>query len=397
MITRNIRELSWELTSKCNLNCKHCYNAVPMNRGTDLSIEEQLDICDQIIDTDIRSVQLTGGEILMAQGWAEVATKLIDGGIRVGIITNGLLLNEQKIQEISQIGISSIGLSVEGLQYNNDMVRGANTFIQIMKAIELLFEINPKLPISVNTTINRCNINDLKLLAAELYKRHVSSWMVQLAVPDGNFKEHKNNFMVHPSQIDDIIDIIYEIWKSVPMNVFLGDCIGHFNAKEIEIRSIYSKSLGLKSYTEGCGAGIYTVGIKSNGDVVGCISLNDKRYVEGNLKNLKLKEIIESPISFAWNQEIKSKKQLAGDCTKCQFGDICKSGCPSLKYDKNHQLIENIYCSYNYAIKRERQRISSISDIEVLKSEYKIVQEEDNIQILDLYRSRIDYLYKCKN
>lgn len=377
----------------------HCFNAVPAQRGTDLSVEQQLDICNQIIDTNIKSVQLTGGEILLANSWIEVASKLIQSGIRVSIITNGTMLNEAVIEEISKTGISAIGFSIEGLQHNNDIIRGQGTYNKIMHAIELIYQCNPNLPISVNTTINRHNITDLKQLANELHHRHVTSWMVQLAVPDGNFKEHKNDFMIHPSQMDEIIDVMHQIWRQVPMNIFLGDCIGHFNRKEIEIRSTYSKAYGLKSHTEGCGAGKYVMGIKANGDMVGCISLKDKRYVEGNLKDIKLKDVIDNPDSFAWNREIKTKQQLIGDCAICQFGNICKSGCPALKYDEHYQLVENIYCSYNYAIKRERERIRNIRDIDVLTKCYVEAKEGEDHQLAGLYFDQLQYIkpYSEKN
>jgi radical SAM protein with 4Fe4S-binding SPASM domain len=390
MVERKIQELSWELTSECNLRCKHCFNAVPNKRGVDLNIDQQLKVCDQIIDADIKSVQLTGGEILQHEGWLYIASKLIGAGIRVSIITNGMLLNKELLHKISKVGISAIGLSVEGLRNNNDVIRGLGTYEKVMKAIELTKDCNPDMSVSVNTTINRHNINDLEELAKQLEKRKVTSWMVQLAVPDGNFKQHKNDFMIHPSQMDEIIDCMYEIWKKASMNIFLGDCIGHFNQKEIEVRSTYARAYGLKSYIEGCGAGKYIAAIKSNGDVVGCISLKDKRYVEGNLKEEKLQNILDDSGSFAWNCEIESKQQLAGDCKKCQFGDICKSGCPALKYDKDYNVIENIYCSYNYAIKEERERIKKIKDIEILRKGYVEAQNEGETQIGNLYLEQMD-------
>jgi radical SAM protein with 4Fe4S-binding SPASM domain len=390
MVERKIQELSWELTSECNLRCKHCFNAVPTKRGVDLNIEEQLKVCDQIINANIKSVQLTGGEILLHEGWIQIASKLIDAGIRVSIITNGVLLNKDLVQKISEAGVSAIGISIEGLQKNNDAIRGCGTYDKVMNAFGLIRNCNTDIPISVNTTITRHNIEDLPELANQLEKRGVTSWMVQLAVPDGNFKKHKNDFMIQPSQMDEIIDCMYEVWKKASMNIFLGDCIGHFNQKEIEVRSTYAQAYGLKSYTEGCGAGKYVAGIKSNGDVVGCISLKDKRYVEGNLKEVQLQDILNNPGSFAWNREIESKKQLAGDCNGCQFGDICKSGCPALKYDDEYNLIENIYCSYNNAIKEERKRISNITDLEILRREYDEAEKGGVSQICSLYLEQIE-------
>ncbi len=83
---------------------------------------------------------------------------------------------------------------------------------------------------------------------------------------------------------------------------------------------------------------------------------------------------------------------MAGDCALCQFGDICKSGCPALKYDENHQLIENIYCSYNYAIKKEKMRIKNIGDIDALAKGYIEAKEGADYQLAGLYLDQLQYI-----
>ncbi len=379
----------WELTSKCNLACKHCYNGVPYVRDNDLTLEEQLKICSQLKDINITKVQLSGGEILINDNWEVIAKELKSLGIRVSIITNGVLFSKQTLKKIEELDIRTVGFSLEGTKENNDYIRGNGTYDKVMSAIDIINSSKRDFLVSVNTAVNRKNIDDLPLLAKKLCDKKVKVWQVQLSVPDGNFSNHKDELMLYPSQIDDLIDIMYQIWQKYPINISLGDCVGHFNNKEIEIRSAYTQKYDIKVYTEGCQAGKHTFSIKANGDIVGCISLNRERYIEGNIKEKTITEIINSPYAFAWNNEIRSKEQLKGVCSICQFGNICKSGCPSLKYDDEYNIVENEYCSYNFALRNEISRINGLSDIQNLYTKSLSSYKSKQYQLSALYLNRL--------
>ena len=54
-----------ELTSRCNLNCSHCYNA-SRSESNDLSSNEWKNIIQQLCEMRIGTILFTGGEPLMA-------------------------------------------------------------------------------------------------------------------------------------------------------------------------------------------------------------------------------------------------------------------------------------------------------------------------------------------
>jgi len=376
----------WEIISSCNLKCKHCYNGTPNPKNNDLSIEQQLNICDQLKLNNANYVQLSGGEVLLNDNWFKIATRLNELCINAAILTNGVLFDESVMLKIKKSGLKKIGFSLDGLKESHDYIRGNGTYEKVIAAINLIRKNNLDNKIAINTSINKLNLHELPLLAQELYNNNVSSWSMQLSVPDGNFKLYKEELMLLPSEMDHLINIVYDIWKKFPMKISLGDCIGHFNKKEIEIRS---SGYDFKIHTGGCQAGENSYGIKANGDVVGCISLNDQRYVEGNLLNQSLTEILNNPTAFAWNKEIKDKSQLEGICSICQFGNICKGGCPSLKYDKNYNITENLYCWYNDAIRKGRMCIETINSKNQLLSKSKKYYSKNQFQLAGLCLDRL--------
>lgn len=93
------------------------------------------------------------------------------------------------------------------------------------------------------------------------------------------------------------------------------------------------------------GAGLTAVGIDSAGNVRGCESLYDERFIEGNLRFRTLREIWEDPDAFAYNRRF-TPELLSGKCGACAYGAVCAGGCRSYNYFANGgKLYESPLCA----------------------------------------------------
>jgi len=101
--------VDWVITSKCNLNCKHC---VGMEEG-DLTHEEVMKVTNDIIDLAPQWVILEGGEPLMRPDIYEVGRTLHKAGIDTYPITNGNAFTEEKLEELATFS-PKILFSVDG-------------------------------------------------------------------------------------------------------------------------------------------------------------------------------------------------------------------------------------------------------------------------------------------
>lgn len=374
----------WELTSKCNFQCIHCYNGQVAHASFDL--DTAMKTCTQLSDLGVRSVLLSGGEILLTEIWPQVAFRLSELGIKTGIITNGWFFNGESLEKVIQSKVSWVGFSIDGLEDTHDFIRKKGSFQRIFNAIRKLNE--KGIYTSISTAVNKKNIDELPRLYQLLCENNVGAWQMQLATTDEHLGNTPNKFMLDPTQLDTIIDFAHSIYKNSPVEIYLGDCVGHYNAKEIEVRSYRSlPNYGFSTYIHGCGAGKTTFGIKANGDITGCISLSKSRFVEGNLYTHLLKDIWYGENSFAWNRNM-TKESLRGFCSECQYASYCLGGCPSLKFDENNEPIENSYCSYCNAVKEERVRISKLSDPLQLNTLGREAKEIGNYQIAKEYFKR---------
>ena len=120
----------------------------------------------------------------------------------------------------------------------------------------------------------------------------------------------------------------------------IADNIGYFTETEGYLRGNQSG----EAVFPGCSAGLTAIGIDSAGNVRGCESMYDERFIEGNLRKRTLKEIWEDPDAFAYNRRF-SPAMLTGPCAGCGMGPWCAGGCRSYNYFVHGRLYESPACA----------------------------------------------------
>lgn len=91
--------LVWDITSNCNLRCRHCYNGdlYFKNKIIDLTLEEKLDMIRKVAKSGFKYLSLLGGEPLISEGLDEILKEAKNCGLKVFITTNGTLMNDDVI------------------------------------------------------------------------------------------------------------------------------------------------------------------------------------------------------------------------------------------------------------------------------------------------------------
>src|SRR3989339_220234 len=163
-----LHNVVWEITLKCNARCIHCGSSAGDARDDELSTEEALNICDQLAEVGCKTVNLIGGELFLRPDWHEIIKRLIQGNVNVSIITNGIALTEDKIDFLADIGIKTLGISIDGgTSETNDHIRQVpGLFDKIFNTMEYVKE--KKLDAVAITTLNKLNILELSQLRERL-------------------------------------------------------------------------------------------------------------------------------------------------------------------------------------------------------------------------------------
>lgn len=330
----------WEITMQCNMKCIHCGTGATLDkRKKELTPEEALDLIGQISDLGAKKVTLSGGEPLLRKDWPILAEEVLKRKMTCGIISNGLLVDEKVIEillDLSKKGKIFIAFSVDGSEAVHNYIRqNPFSFQKLKNALDLTAKNN--FGVAIITQVNKMNFEELPKIEEFIFGYpNVYAWQIQVATPWGRMKEARD-LTITPEEYLKLAEFIAReigVWGK---RVVASDDMGYFTDYEKKFRGDYAWS--------GCYAGIRTLGIRSNGDVSGCLSLMEDQYVEENIRTKKLKEIWENEDGFSYNRKFK-KELLVGPCKNCKFGLRCKGGCRNMAISFGGSPFANEYCLY---------------------------------------------------
>jgi len=326
--------VGWELTLACNLRCRHCGSSAGQPRSNELTTDEALNICDQLPPLLVQEVDFTGGEPLMRKDWPLIAGRLNKRGIITKILTNGLLLEPQTIDRIKEVGISGVGISLDGLEKTHDSIRTySGLFRRVINGIQLLQD--AELPITIVTTVNTLNINELPSMLDFLASHHIENWQIQPVFKFGRVKGDTG--------------LKLSIEEYIQLGTFIRDNTSR--AKDVGLTISPADSYGY--YTDfdgrdptwgGCPAGRFSCGITSDGRIKGCLSLPDD-FTEGDLRARDLWDIWFDPRSFTYTRGF-TRQGLGQNCTSCDHGDECQGGCSAMSMSYTDFFHNDPYCFY---------------------------------------------------
>ena len=144
----------FELTPLCNFSCRMCYvhlNAEQLKGREVLGTEAWKDLMRQAWENGMVHATLTGGECLTYPGFDELYLYLQGLGCETSVLTNGFLLDEQRIRFFQKNKPSLIQVTLYG--WNDDVyerVTGQRSFGTVAGNIQKAIEAG--LPVRVNVT-----------------------------------------------------------------------------------------------------------------------------------------------------------------------------------------------------------------------------------------------------
>ena len=343
----------WELTLACDMRCQHCGSHAGPKRPDELSFEQCLEVADQLAAMSCEKVTLGGGEPTLHPRWHELGKRLTDQGVRVNIISNGWSWTAEHLEKSKEAGLANVAFSLDGFEADHDKVRRKGSFRKVMDAVDLC--VAGGMPASLVTHINKLNLHDLPAFRELLSQHEVASWQLQLGNPSGTMSEH-HELVIAPEELLWLIPQIAELRTDEVERPYLypSDNVGYFGRFEKEIRDKGARI----NFWIGCRAGFQVIGIESNGNVKGCLSLPSARhgkdaFLEGNLRDHSMETIWNRPGAFAYNRDFDLDK-LAGFCAVCRYKDICRGGCSWTAYSHTKDRYDNPYCFYRQAVLADR-------------------------------------------
>lgn len=304
----------WEITLACNLRCIHCGSRAGAKRDRELTTEEALRVVDQLADAGVQEVTLVGGEAYLRPDWDSILRALADRGIRTSIATGGRGLTRERARRARDAGVTTVGVSIDGLEPTHDRLRGVNgSWRWAIEAMDVLREEGVR--VTANTQVNRANFGDLDGLLNALISR-IAGWQVQLTAALGRAAD-RPDLVFQPYDMLAFVPKLAELKKrcdAAGIELAPGNNVGYFGPYEEILRRRYGRPI----HWEGCVAGKNAVGIESDGTIKGCPSLQTDAYARGNLRETTIREILP---------KLRPNYEPWGFCGTCYYADVCRGGC----------------------------------------------------------------------
>jgi radical SAM protein with 4Fe4S-binding SPASM domain len=325
--------IGWELTLACNLRCRHCASAAGLPRQNELTLDEALAICDQFPPLAVQEVDFTGGEPLMRPDWWRIAARVKELGITTRIVTNGLPLVPSTVDRLREVGISTVGVSIDGLEATHDDIRGRpGLWRRVVAGIERALQAG--VPVGVITAVNARNLHELPALLSLLESIGVSHWQLQPNLPRGRSGESPDLHLSERQYLE--LGAFFRDEqpkaKGKGFTIVPADSLGYFTELDILPELPW----------RGCHAGLFTVAIMSDGRVKGCLTMPDD-MIEGDLRQDDLWDIWFRDGAFSYTRQFSVDK-MGPHCRGCALAEQCRGGCTAMSYVCTDSYHNDPYC-----------------------------------------------------
>jgi len=319
----------WTSTRTCNLHCAHCYtDSFDETYPDELTTDEALAMVDDLADLGSPVLLISGGEPLRRHDLFEVATHARARGMRVVISTNGTLITAEKAARLKEVGVSYVGISIDGRPATHDKFRGMlGAFEASMQAIKHCQQVG--LNVGLRYTLTRANIVDLPWLFELMVERDVHRLCVYHLAPTGRGAKIQG-FAPSSEETRAAVDTIFERTRALDASGFKVDVLTADNHADAAYLSLH-----LAKTNPERGESVHQMlawnGGNQSGRAIACIAPNGDVYADQFWRWRPLGNIREQKFSSIYRDDPPELVRMLRDrtallperCRNCAFLDVC--------------------------------------------------------------------------
>lgn len=322
-----------ELTSACNLRCRHCYNASGC-KSVELDYRILSRVIRQMAKDNVKNIALSGGEPILYSHFWDVLDLCASLNIRTSVITNGTLWNREMIEKIEAYDVF-IQVSLDGMEENHDYVRGNGAFQRVIGTLDLFGSSKLKDRINIHCVINNRNYDEMQEIIQLCNSKGAASLSFNMYNKLGRAcEESEIQFPDDKSRIE-TIDLINKV---VDANKDIQQIMKITGAPTTHFCPLLEDTPK------------FNLRIDSEGNVYPCQIFSGIQYSLGNIYSQTINEIIHSERTEMFHDFIKMTTEFNSECVKCAFKKSCGKGCPGARLADNSLNDVDDNC---YQIKKE--------------------------------------------
>jgi 12,18-didecarboxysiroheme deacetylase len=311
------------------LRCVHCYaHARNQADADELTTAQGKSLLDDLAAFGVPVVLLSGGEPLARRDLPELASYAVGKGMRAVISTNGTLITPGVARTLKSIGLSYVGISLDGMQAVNDRFRGvAGAFRSALEGIRNCQAAGIK--VGLRFTINRFNAREIPsifTLIGEMDIPRVCFYHLVYAGRGSELVQQDLGAEETRRTVDLIIDHTRRLHdRGKRTEVLTVD--NHADGPYLYLRLLRENPerarevLELLKWNEG----------NNSGRGIGCVSWDGAVHADQFWRHYSFGNVKQRPFSQIWTDSsdplmarLKDKKRhVTGRCAQCRWLDVC--------------------------------------------------------------------------
>ncbi|HZD43202.1 MAG TPA: radical SAM protein [Methanomicrobiales archaeon] len=326
----------WNITARCNLACKHCYqkSGPGLSAESELKREEALRLIEDLASIRVPVLLISGGEPLLREDFWDLAGHARSMGINTALSTNGTLVTGDIAQRIKDAGIDYVGVSLDGAtEKTHDALRGvAGSYRRSVAALENC--VRTGLPCGVRVTATRDNWREIPALIDLSHRIGIQRFCVYWLVPSGRGRDIHTAQQVDSKAVTFILDTLYRAARDTdPEEMeFLTvdapqDAVYFLERLREDDPGRYPDAEATLRLTAGCSAGNRVANIDPFGNVYPCQFAQMQEFLIGNVKDRSFLEIWNDPSNPVLTVFRHMEQSVNGTCGSCSSREICGLGC----------------------------------------------------------------------
>lgn len=330
--SRPITQIDIVPTSTCNFRCRHCYlNEKSFADSFYLDVDKWKTVLDDLANRGLMSIVVTGGEPLMYPYILELLDYADSKKIKIQLLTNGALINDQIIEHVKKYYRFSIQISLDGSSAeSSELQRGdKGSFNRVVKNIKKMTDCGINVVIAMvlnrrniadiydNSMINLCNKLNVKALG-----------ITPTVIMVSEAKKNKEMFLT-AKEAYDAIRFVEENKKNYPEGLRIKMSAPPALVQDESISFI-------RKVRPRCRRGTNSFSVRPDGKVYICsdfAEVENGEYYLGNILEDSIDSIIDKMIKVD-NARTDNYENIKGVCSICKELPYCWGACRADAYSQ---------------------------------------------------------------
>lgn len=320
----------YETTQACDLVCAHCRACAQPRRNPDeLTPEGALSLLDELWRfPEPPLVVLTGGDPMKRPDILAIVSHGVSRGLSMAMTPSATpLVTKNALMDLAEAGLSRLAVSIDGAgAASHDALRGVPGSFQ--RSLEILADARAcGLPLQVNTTVHRGNVDELPALAKLLDGYGIVMWSVFFLVPVGRALADRR---IEPEQYEEVFALLAREARRRSYVIKTTEA-PHYRRFVMQQRKL-ARRRGETDTAAGpmpAGDGLMPAGMSGTNDGNGVLFIGHTGLIQPSgflplrCGRFPRDSIVEVYQNHALMRSLRDADRFNGKCGMCEFRSIC--------------------------------------------------------------------------